>query len=89
MVINTHKGLFKYTHLPFGIAAVSAVFKQTMDIVLQGLPGVVYYFDDNIVMGKDKAEHLCNLERVLSRIQENGFVYAKRSASSCKILLNT
>ena len=43
MVINTHKGLFKYTRLPFGIAAASAVFQQTMDIVLQGLSGVVCY----------------------------------------------
>ena len=73
MVINTHKGLFKYTRLPFGIAAAPAVFQQTMDTVLQGLPGVVCYLDDIIVTGKDKAEHLLNLERVLSRIQEYGF----------------
>ena len=31
MVINTHKGLFKYTRLPF-IAATPAIFQQTMDI---------------------------------------------------------
>ena len=73
MVINTHKGLFKYTRLPFGIAAAPAVFQQTMDIVLQGLPGVVCYLDDIIITGKDKQEHLNNLEQVLSRIQEFGF----------------
>ena len=58
MVINTHKGLFKYTRLPFGTAAAPAVFQQTMDTVLQGLPGVVCYLDDIIVTGKNKAEHL-------------------------------
>ena len=73
MVINTHKGLFKYTHLPFGISAAPAVFQQTMDIVLQGLPGVVCYLDDIIITGKDKQEHLNNLEQVLSRVQEYGF----------------
>ena len=73
MVINTHKGLFKYTRLPFGIAAAPAVFQQTMDIVLQGLPGVVCYLDDIIITGKDKQEHLNNLEQVLSRVQEYGF----------------
>ena len=38
-----------------------------MDTVLQGLPGIVCYLDDIIVMGKGKAEHLCNLERVLRK----------------------
>ena len=78
MVINKHKGLFKYTRLPFGIAAAPAVFQQMMDIVLQGLPGVVCYLDDVIINGKDKQEHLNNLEQVLSRIQEYGFRVATR-----------
>ena len=73
MVINTHKGLFKYTRLPFGIAAAPTVFQQTMDIALQGLPGVVCYLDDIVITGKDKQEHLNNLEQVLSRVQEYGF----------------
>ena len=73
MVINTHKGLFQYTRLPFGIAAAPAVFQRTTDIVLQGLPGVVCYLDDIIITGKDKLEHLNNLEQVLSRVQEYGF----------------
>ena len=77
MVINTHKGLFKYTHLPFGIAAAPAVFQQAMDIVLQGLPGVVCYLNDIIITGKDKQEHLNNLEQVLSRVQEYGFLVRK------------
>ena len=89
MVINTHKGLFKYTRLPFGIAAAPVVFQQTMDTVLQGLPGVVCYLDDIIVTGKNKAEHLLNLERVLSRIQEYGLKCAKKNVSFCKILLST
>ena len=38
---------------------------------------MVCYFDDIIVTGKDKAEHLLNLERVLSRIQEYGFHVSK------------
>ena len=61
MVINTHKGLFKYTGLPFRIAAAPAVFQKTMDIVLQGLLGVVCYLDNIIITGQ---EHLNNLEQV-------------------------
>jgi len=50
-----------------------------MDTVLQCLPGVVYYLDDITEKGKDKAEHLPNLERVLSRIQEYGFCVHKEN----------
>jgi len=73
MVINTHKGLFKYTCPPFGIAAAPAIFQQTMDTVLQGLSGVVCYLDDIIVIGKNKSEHMFNLEQALNRIKESGF----------------
>ena len=78
MVINTHKGLFKYTRLPFGIAAAPTIFQQTMDVIFQGLPGVVCYLDDIIVNGKDKSEHL---EQVLSRTQEYGFRVRKEKCS--------
>jgi len=38
-----------------------------MDTVLQGLLGVVCYLDDIIVTGKNKSEHMFNLEQVLKQ----------------------
>ena len=73
VVINTHKGLFCPTQLPFGIASAPAVFKQTMDTMLQGLQGVVCYLDDITITGKNSKEHLQNLEAVLQRVQDYGF----------------
>ena len=32
--INTHKGLFQYTRLPFGVASAPAFFQRTMDTIL-------------------------------------------------------
>lgn len=32
VVINTHKSLFRYTRLPFGVASASAVFQRERDI---------------------------------------------------------
>ena len=46
MVINTHKGLYQYTHMPFGISLAPAIFQCVMDTILQGLSNVLYYLDD-------------------------------------------
>ena len=67
--IQTQKGLFRYTRLPYGIASGPAIFQMTMDKILQGLNGVSCYLDDILVTGKDDTEHLNNLQRVFERLQ--------------------
>ena len=67
VTINTHKGLYQYTRLPFGIASAPAVFQRTMDTILQGVEGVACYIDDIIITGRTLAEHLERLEEVLKR----------------------
>lgn len=37
LIINTHKGLFKYHCLAYGISTALAIFQHTMDQILQGL----------------------------------------------------
>ena len=63
VTINTHKGLYKYTRLPFGVASAPAIFQRTMESLLQGLPMVCVYIDD-IISGKTPEEHLHNLNEV-------------------------
>jgi len=65
VTINTHKGLYKYTRLPFGVASAPAIFQRTMESLLRGLPMVCVYIDDIIVSGKTQEEHLHNLNEVL------------------------
>ena len=58
VTINTHRGLYQYTRLPFGIASAPAIFQKTMDTILQGLPNVFCYIDDILVTGPDDDTHL-------------------------------
>ena len=60
--INTHKGLFQYNRLPFGVASLPAIFQRTMDTLLQGIEGVSVYLDDILVTGPTEEEHLKTLE---------------------------
>ena len=78
VTINTHRGLYMYTRLPFGVASAPAVFQKTMDTVLQGLPKVICYLDDILITGSSEQEHLENVEKVLQRLKEYN-IRAKRA----------
>ena len=72
VVINTHKGLIKYTRLPFGVASAPAIFQRIMEGILQGLDNVTVHLDDILVTGKTQKEHLRNLDNVLDRLENAG-----------------
>ncbi|XP_039519644.1 uncharacterized protein K02A2.6-like [Pimephales promelas] len=72
LTIVTHKGLFRYQRLPFGITSAPSLFQRAMDQVLSGLSGVQCYLDDILVTGKTEAEHLSNLDGTLQRLKEYG-----------------
>ena len=72
VVINTHKGLFKYIRLLFGISAAPRIFQRLMDNILQGIPGVIVYLDDILITGSTPQDHLQSLETVLDRLAKAG-----------------
>ena len=72
VTINTHKGLFKYNRLVFGVASSPAIFQRTMDTLLQGIPHVAVYLDDILITGATEAKHFENLEQVLKRLSDAG-----------------
>ncbi|XP_044760237.1 uncharacterized protein K02A2.6-like [Coccinella septempunctata] len=73
LTISTHKGLFKYNRLNYGVASAPAKFQKIMDSVLGGMEGVVVFLDDILIMGKDEQEHLERLDQVLKKLNEVGF----------------
>ncbi|MDD9818931.1 MAG: RNase H-like domain-containing protein, partial [Gammaproteobacteria bacterium] len=72
VVINTHKGLFRYNRLPFGVSSAPGIFQRVMEGLLSGIPGVVVYIDDILVTGKTTADHLAALDEVLTRLEKAG-----------------
>lgn len=76
VTISTHKGLFRYTRLPYGVASAPSKFQKIMDALLQDMDGVICFLDDILVSGKDMQEHLNRLEKVLSRLEKSGFKLA-------------
>ena len=46
VTINTHKCLYQYTQLPFGVASAPALFQRTIEGILQGISRLVVYIDD-------------------------------------------
>lgn len=68
LTINTHKGLYQYNCLVFGIASAPALWQRVMDQVLQGIPGMQCYLDD-IVTANDDADYLQNLQWVLTKLK--------------------
>ena len=72
LVVNTHKGLFRYNRLSFGPAPAPAIFQKLVDNLVHGIPIVTAYLDDVIITGRAKEERLQNSKQVLSALNEYG-----------------
>ena len=81
LTINTHKGLFQYNRLPFGVASAPVIFQRAMETLLRGLKGVSIYLDDILITGPNLTEHIENLQQVLQRLSEAGLRLNKEKCS--------
>ncbi|PIO73744.1 hypothetical protein TELCIR_04276 [Teladorsagia circumcincta] len=84
VVINTHKGLFRYNRLPFGIKTAPAIFQQVMNKMVTGLQGVAAYLDHILVSGRTEQEHKENLLAVFGRIADYGFKVRLDKCTFCR-----
>ena len=85
VTISTHRGLYRYNRLPFGLATTPAIFQRTMETLLRGIPGVCVFIDDILVSGSSESDHLQTLERVLSCLEDSG---VKLKLSKCFFFLS-
>lgn len=74
---TTHLGLFRFTRLIFGASCAPEKFQKIMTEQFQGSPGVVIFFDDFVIHGKDESEHDKRLLTVMNKIQQKGLTLNK------------
>ncbi|XP_046570716.1 uncharacterized protein LOC124278930 [Haliotis rubra] len=70
--INTHRGLFRFNRLPFGISSSPGIFQRCIDNLLQNIPMTGGYQDDIIISGQDDTKHIENLTTVLEKLSTAG-----------------
>lgn len=70
---NQHaKGLFRYTRVHFGVAAVPAIIQSTIELILSRLLHMCVYLDDLLMTGESDATHIHNLSAVQERLESAG-----------------
>ncbi|CAH8853639.1 unnamed protein product [Trichobilharzia szidati] len=70
--IITHKGLYQYNFIPYGINCLVHIFYEIFPPMLKGIPNTVAYADDILIGSETVNEHLTTLSLVLSKFQETG-----------------
>ena len=71
LTINTHKGLYRYKRLPFGVSSAPAIFQRIMDQPLHWVKFTVCHLDDILISGGSPVEHLAVLEDVFRHLEEH------------------
>ena len=72
LTISTHKGLYSYLKLTYGVKSSPKIFQAKMDQILQGIEKCVCKQDDILAGGNDWQENLINkiLAEVLDRLHK-------------------
>ena len=69
---TTHKGLYRYKRLSFGISSAPEVYQRIIQQILQECPGTANIADDILVYGRTKREHDDHLKHVLQTLEQRG-----------------
>lgn len=60
----THRGLYRFKRLPFGLVSAPEIFQRMMDEILADCEGTYWYLDDVGVEGSSVEEHNLRLKKV-------------------------
>lgn len=80
--ISTHRGLFAFKRLTFGIASAPGIFQREMEKLFFDMQGVLVFFDDILITGSSQSEHDERLKNFLCKLKESGL---KLEKSKCEL----
>ena len=83
LTINTHKGLYRYNRLPYGVSSAPGIFQRTMEGLLQGIPSTGVLLDNILITGPSNEEHLANIEKLFERLSDAGL---RLKAGKCQFM---
>ena len=81
----THKGLYRYKRLMFGISSAPEKYQQVIQQPLQDIEGVHNISDDIIVHGATQEQHDERLRKVMMRLRERGLTL---NLEKCQFSMN-
>ena len=80
----SHRGLYEFTVMPFGLASAPGIFTQLISKVLEGYESFsTSYIDDVLVFSETLEDHLEHLQAVFSRLRQHGL---KLKLKKCSFL---
>ena len=68
----THKGLYRYKRLLFGVSSASELYQHEISTALAGIEGIDNISDDIIVHGPDQKIHDQRLLKTMERLRQHG-----------------
>ncbi|CAF2205227.1 unnamed protein product [Rotaria magnacalcarata] len=82
----THRGLYEFLVMPFGLSNAPATFQRLMDIVLAGIKwqSCLVYIDDIIVFSPTFEQHIHDLSTVFDRPANAGLTLKASKCDFCR-----
>ena len=82
----THRGLYEFLVMPFGLSNAPATFQRLMDIVLAGIKwqSCLVYIDDIVVFSPTFEQHLRDLSAVFDRLAIAGLTLKASKCDFCR-----
>lgn len=82
----THRGLYQYQRMPFGVKSAPSIFQKLMDTLLAGIPGVFTYLDDLVIATSTVEDQLQALSQVFAKLQNFGL---KLQLDKCNLFVKS